>query len=244
MNRVQILWNNWNKYDDLDSVYRQGFLKIRAYGFGDEAKGLIDQYHVSTTLTHSGRSAMLFSDMMDLYPSYFKSVDKYAALKVMQTHDIGELVVGDVCDDGRAEHEDKKPSEWEAVVKHYNQLPEEMYLKCKCVHQDFEECKTFLGQSLKMADKLDFLAKLIKLEGQGYMLDNKEYYSENDIALAEEIGSYKFIDIVGNHFRHLVIEYAFSQKLIDIATGFIACGLDSIQQPFYPWWNLNLPEEL
>ena len=99
MSSAQILWENWNRYDGLESIYRQGFLKAKVYGYGDEAKSMIDKYHTESVLSHSGRAAMLLSDMMDLWPSYFKEVDKYLVLKTMLNHDIGELVVGDVCDD-------------------------------------------------------------------------------------------------------------------------------------------------
>lgn len=237
MSKTQILWDNWNKYDNLNNVYREGFLKIRAYGYGKEAVHKIDRYNADSTLTHSGRSAMLFSDIMDLWPNYFKNVDKYIALKTMQAHDVGELVVGDVCDDGRVEHEDKKGPEWEAVVEHYSCFPEETYLKCKIIYRDFEECNTFLGQSMKLADKLDFIAKLIKMESQGYNLNNSEHYSKNDWQLAGEIDRYEFIDVVANHLRHLMVDRHFDSKLVKVAEGFITCGLKTVNRPFFGWWH-------
>ncbi|MBQ6410122.1 HD domain-containing protein [Candidatus Saccharibacteria bacterium] len=237
MSTTQILWDNWNKYDNLDSVMRQGFLKIKAYGYKKGIEEMLQRYHSESTLIHSGRVAMLFSDMMDLWPAYYEGVDKYIALKVALNHDIGELVVGDICDDGREEHEDKKGPEWDAVVSHYSNLDERTCQDCKDIHQQFDEANTFLGQSIRLADKLDFLAKLIKMEGQGFQLNNKKFYSSNDWALAREIDSYKFVDIVGNHLRHLINDCNFDQRLVQIATGFIACGLHSINRPFFEWWQ-------
>ena len=241
MSSAQILWDNWSKYDELDSVYRQGFLKVRAYGFGCELKELIDRFHVESTLTHSGRSAMLFSDMMDLWPAYFEGVDRYTALKVALNHDIGELVVGDVCDDGRKEHDAKRDPEWEAVIEHYFNLPENNYLQCKGIHREFEDLSTFLGQSIKLADKLDFLAKLIKMEGQGYDLSYSDCYSKNDWKLADEINNYEFLDIVANHLRHLMRDNHFDQRLVQIAVQFITCGLRSINRPLFKWWRPERP---
>ena len=238
MSSAQILWDNWSKYDDLDSVMRQGFLKIRAYGYGHEKDAQISKYHAESTLIHSGRSAMLFSDMMDLWPNYFESIDKYTALKVSLNHDIGENVVGDICDDGRAEHEHKKDPEWEAVIEHYSSFREKTYLDCKETHRQFENANTFLGQSIRLADKLDFLAKLIKMESQGYNLDNRRHYSESDLILAKEINCYRFIDIVGNHLRHLMLDYNFDRRLVQIAIQFITCGLRTIDRPFFRWWRV------
>ncbi|MBR3270046.1 HD domain-containing protein [Candidatus Saccharibacteria bacterium] len=237
MSAAQILWDNWSKYDDLDRVYRQGFLVARIYGFGNEAKSTIDKYHVESTLTHSGRVGMLFSDMMDLWPAYFEGIDKYSALKVALNHDIGELAVGDVVDDGRTEHEDKKDPEWQAVQEHYFSLPEETYLKLKTTHREFEKSNTFLGQSIKLADKLDFIAELIKLSSDGYIMGNRQYFTEGDLALAKEIHYYNLIDACGNHLRHLVKEHDFDQRLVQIAVQFLTCGLETIDRPFFKWWQ-------
>lgn len=237
LSAAQILWDNWDKYDNLDQVYREGFLKIRAYGYGDEARDLMDRYHAETTLIHSFRAALLFSDIMDLYPSYYKDVDKYTALKVALNHDIGELVVGDVCDDGRQEHEDKKYAEWAAVERHYFCYEDETYLRYKAVHREFEDSSTFLGQSIRMADKLDFIAKLIKLESRGYNLGQREHFAHGDFKYAEEINCYNFIDICANHLRHLMAESHFDERLTQICEQFLTCALKTVDRPFFEWWH-------
>lgn len=243
LSKIQTLWNNWNKYDELHNVYRGGFLKVKGYGFGDEEKELIDKYHIDDDAAHSYRVGALFTDMMDLWPSYFKKVDKYKASRIAYTHDIGELSVGDICDDGCKEHDAKKAPEWGAVLNHYINLPEQTYLEYKDLFRQFESAKTFVGQAIKMADKFDFLAKVIKMEGQGYHLDNAEYYGKRDIELAEEIGSYKFIDIIGNSFHHLlVIDYRFDQRLVQIGTGLVTCALNSINHPLWKWWRKGMDD--
>lgn len=237
MSNAQILWNNWSKYDDLNNVYRQGFLVARIYGFGKEATSTLEKYHAETTLVHSGRTAMVFSDMMDLWPDYFKDVDKYSALKVALNHDVGELLVGDVVDDGREEHSHKKGPEWEAMQNHYFNLPEQSYLKSKEIHREFENANTFLGQSIKLVDKLDFIAELIKLNSDGYITTNRKYFTKGDLALCEEIGYYDLIDGCANHLRHLMHDYRFDQRLVQIAVQFLTCGLRTIDRPFFKWWN-------
>ena len=241
MSTAQKLWDNWCKYDDLDSVYRQGFLKIRLQGFGPDAKKRLEKNHIETVLAHSARAAMLFSDMMDLYPGIFKDLDgadKYAALKVALTHDLGERIVGDVCDDGRKEHELKKGAESEAIAEHYFGTSEEVYLQCASIHRSFENLDTLLGQAIKVADKLDFLAKLIRLHSQGYCMSNKQsYFSKGDIKFAKETRTYNFIDACANHFRHQLRDGHFDQRLQQIAVQFLTCGLSTINRPFFWWWN-------
>lgn len=237
MSNAQVLWDNWSKYDDLDSVLRQGFLAARIYGFGDEAIPMIEKYRAETTLVHSGRTAMLFSDMMDLWPAYFKDVDKYMALKVALNHDIGELSVGDVVDDGRIEHEDKKDPEWDAVQNHYFSHQEQTYLNCKNIHREFENVNTFLGQSIKLADKLDFIAELIKLNSDGYITTNRKYFTKGDLALCREIKHYDLIDGCSNHLRRLMHKHDFDQRLVQIAVRFLTCGLATLGRPFFEWWQ-------
>jgi len=237
LSNAQILWDNWSKFDDLDSVYRQGFFKIRAYGCPN--RNIENAVRADSVLTHSSRAAILLSDIMDLWPSYYQDVDKYAALKVMLGHDIAEVAIGDICDDGRKEHEEKKDVERQIVWEHYyNSMSENAYMLYRDIFQEFEQADTLLGQTLKMADKLDFIAKLIKLESQGYKLDNTLFYSDNDLILAEEINDYRFIDVVGNHFRHGMEECNFDQRLVQIAISFITCGLRTINRPFFEWWPI------
>ena len=242
MSAAQILWDNWNKYDDLDDVIRQGYLKAKIYGYGNEALPMIYRYHVESVLLHSGRATMLLSDIMDLWPTYYENVDKYAVLKTMLNHDIGELAVGDIPDDGREEHDEKKDLEWETTLEHYQNFPEEIYLACKNIHQEFERADTFLGQTIKLADKLDFVAKLIKLESQGYnMEDNRIQFSKNDLMLARETKTRNFTDIVANHLRHLMKEHNFDQRLVEIAIQFLDCELKSMDRPFFKWWKVVRP---
>lgn len=241
LSRAQILWDNWSKYDDLNSVLRQGFLAAKIYGFGDEAILMIEKYRAETTLAHSGRTAMLFSDMMDLWPDYFKGVDKYLALKVALNHDVGELLVGDVVDDGREEHSHKKGPEWEAMQNHYFNLPEQVYLRSKEIHREFENANTFLGQSIKLIDKLDFIAELIKLNSDGYITTNRKHFTKGDLALCREIKHYDLIDGCSNHLRHLMHKHHFDQRLVQIAVQFLTCGLATLGRPFFEWWQ---PDEL
>ena len=237
LSSAQILWDNWSKHDDLDSVYRQGFLVARVYGFGNEAKPMIDKYHVESVLAHSARVAILLSDMMDLWPTLFEKVDKYAVIKVALNHDIGELLVGDVVDDGRIEHEQKKDPEWEAVQDHYFVFSDQVYLNCKKIHREFEEANTFLGQSIKLADKLDFIAELIKLSGDGYIMTNRKHFTKGDLELCKEIGCYNLIDGCANHLRHLIWNCNFDQRLVQIGIQFLTCGLRTIGRPFFEWWQ-------
>ena len=159
------------------------------------------------------------------------------ALKVALNHDIGELVVGDVVDDGRKEHDDKKDPEWGAVQNHYFSQPEQTYLSLKSIHRGFENADTFLGQTIKLADKLDFIAELIKLNSDGFITTNRKHFTKGDLALCREIHCYDLIDGCSNHLRHLMHEHDYDQKLFQIAVQFLTCGLKTIGRPFFEWWK-------
>lgn len=251
MSAAQNLWDSWVNYAKLHDVFRMGYLCCGVYGYtldsvdvkqkDEEAAELSEQvikYNTETTDAHSGRMAHLFSDMMEWYPMYFVGIDKYTALKVAIDHDIGEIAVKDVLDDHGQAHEDKKMPEWKAIKRQYRLLPHSSRGALVDCHHQFDESKTFLGQSIRLADKLDFLAGLIFERSKGHYggVDLKTCVSKYDKLFAEEIGSNDYIDIVARHLLQIFRDDQFDSRLQRIAIDFLTCGLKSIGRPFYPWW--------
>lgn len=245
MSAIQVLYDNWNEIDELRNVSRQGFLQTKVYGFyGDnEHLELIQRYNVDNDLSHGARVAQMVSDLMDLWPMYYHDVDKACAVRVALNHDIGELVVGDMLDDGCKEHDLKKNPEYQAVDRYFRRMPDEVYYRCMDYYNQFSKSDTFLGQSIRLMDKLDFLGKLIKLEGEGMIgkLSNKVNPSKRDLEFALEIDSDDYVDIVARGLLKIFQDDNFDYRLVQIGVSFLTCALREIGRPFYPWWPKEYP---
>ncbi len=241
------LWGSFVAYFNLQEVIRSGFTRTGIYGFwfdpndpddNPEEQATARKYLISTTGAHSGRTANLLSDMMELYPTSFSNVDKYLAVKVALCHDIGERVVGDISADGSKAHIEKEEREWQAVLDYYDHLPVDIRQQVAELHREFDKGTSFMGQAIRVADKLDALGELIINEGRGRKGDvlKKREPSEQDKLYAEIIGSGNCTDEWAYAFYQMMQEEAYSTALQMIARDFLAEGLDSIGRKFYYWW--------
>lgn len=262
MSAAHRLWQGWEYHAMLQFVVREGFLDWGVYGYIPEEQAvffdengnpvaiydtegkpithrrLIDIYKVEYSDAHGYRVFGLFSDMMELYPMTIITPDKYESLRVAGDHDIGEFAVKDVVDDGKKEHEDKKPAEHKAVKRAFSHLPRHPYNVMMDILHQFETSSTPLGEGIYVADKLDALGQLIYLEGKGFVgsIKNKPNPSPQDLANAAAIGSDNSTDVWAKGFYDNLQERHIAPNLQKIAVDFISEGLKSIKRPFFTWW--------
>lgn len=244
MGAAKKLWKNFETMTDLTYVMRKGYEVCGVYVRDKEdAK----EIHVSpdlllrqeSTAEHSARVANLLSEVMVWYPMYFSGVDTFLAMKTALNHDVGEVKVGDVCDDGNRAHDLKADAEWRAVKDFYENLPTKIRDTMLDYHRQFEDCSTLLGQMIKMVDKLDAIGRLILYEKRGLYGD--VYYksppSEQDIKFAEDVGTGNCTDVWARHMQNLFDKYDFRSQVVGVAKDFLTVGLQSIGKPFFSWWQ-------
>lgn len=247
MSAAENIWKSFESFFQLQGVFRSGFTRTGVYGFyvdpndpkdNPEILRNLEKYNVSTTGCHCGRTANLLYDIMRWYPMYFRNEDISLAIKVALCHDIGESIVGDIAADGSAEHEKKKAAEWAAVQEFYSYQPKGDRSAIIELHRQFDEDTTFLGQAIRVADKLDALGELIILEGCGFKGDvlKKRIPSEQDMEYAEKIGSSNCTDEWAYCFYQMMEQQDYDKRLKTIAAEFLTAGLKSIGRPLYEWW--------
>lgn len=238
------LWKNFEAMTDLSYVLRKGFEVCGVYTInkGGSVRIFSELEKLTrpeSTAEHSARVANLLSEIMLWYPQYFAGVDRFLVLKTALNHDVGEIEVGDVIDDGGRAHDLKADAEWAAVKAFYNNLPADDRERMLDYHRQFEDANTLLGQMIKMADKVDAIGKLILFEKRGLYGDifHKDPPSERDVNFAREIGTGNCTDVWGRHLEWLFDTNDFRQSVVDIAKGFLSEGLQSIGRDFFPWWS-------
>ena len=244
MDAARNLWKNFETMTELSYVLRKGFEVCGIYTIdvGGPVKIFSDPEMLirpESTAEHSARVANLLSEIMLWYPQYFTKVDHFLVCKTALNHDIGEVEVGDVCDDGGRAHDLKADAEWKAVKAFYGHLPTKIEAKMLDYHRQFEDCNTLLGQMIKMADKVDAIGKLILFEQRGLKgnVYLKDPPSKRDVKFAKMIGTGNCTDVWARHLKWLFETNDFRQPVIDIATDFLTVGLESIGRPLFPWWS-------
>lgn len=188
---------------------------------------------------HSGRTANFMSEVLFAYPKLFEGYSGQAIMKVALDHDVGEVVVHDVADDGSKAHELKAEAEQKAVREYYSHVDDSMSALLMDYHRQFENISTFLGQMIKMADKVDAIARLIMFERYdiyGSIYDKKQP-SKQDLKFAKEIGTGNCTDVWARHLYGLFhYEHQFEPAVIKIAEDYLYSGCCAVGRPWFKFW--------
>ena len=265
-NIPQKLWDNAEKFTDLHYEIRSGYRITNVYrdeetgsdisaymlafdvkndaSIPDEERNIkrkqkIILRHPESVMDHSARVANTMSEIMFAYPDLFQKYSQTAIMKVALCHDIGEATVHDIPDDGSEEHALKEIAEMKAVSEYYSAISDPMRSIIVSYHRQFENLDTFLGQMIKMVDKIDAIARLIMFERYdiyGNIYD-KEPPSEQDIRFAKEIGTGNCTDVWARHLYWLFHEkYHFDPSVTKIAEDFLYAGTKSVGRPWFTFW--------
>lgn len=195
--------------------------------------------HPESVLDHSARVANTMSEIMFAYPDLFDGYSQLAIFKVALNHDIGEATVHDIPDDGSKAHDLKADAEAKAVNDYYSSIPGPMHGIILDYHRQFENMDSFLGQMIKMVDKIDAIARLIMFERydiRGNIYD-KNPPSKQDIKFAEEIGTGNCTDVWARHLYWLFHEkIQFDPAVIKIAEDLLYAGTVSVGRPWFKFW--------
>ena len=187
-------------------------------------------------LEHSAGVSRLVSDMALWFPELFPN--PLCAAKLAQLHDIGEIYIGDIADDGNPAHAQKEDKEQEAFLEWLYTQPEKVWEETYRYYIEFQDKSTPRGQAIYIADKLEAILQLLNYELQGMYGDvrSKEPPSERDLKFGETIGTYNATDVWACHFKTIV----YDQFDPEITLPFL-CVLDSavtdVRGEWFPWWT-------
>ena len=244
MGAAKNLWKNFETMTELSYVIRRGFEVCGVYTTDKEGPVKIVTepemlIRPESTAEHSLRTANLLSEVMVWYPKYFSGVDTFLALKTALNHDIGEVEVGDVCDDGSKAHDLKADAEWNTVKKFYSHLPAHIQEVMLDYHRQFEDANTLLGQMIKMVDKVDAIGKLILFERRGLYgnIHLKNPPSERDIKIANKLETGNCTDVWAYSMKLMFEANDFRPQVVNIAKEFLIVGLASIDRELFSWWK-------
>lgn len=265
-NIPQKLWDNAEKFTDLHYEIRNGYRITNVYrdeetgsdisahmlafdvkndaSIPDEErkfkrKQKIILRHPESVMDHSARVANTMSEVMFAYPKLFQKYNQAAIMKVALCHDVGEATVHDIPDDGSEEHALKEVAEAKAVDEYYSPIFDPIHSTIVSYHRQFEKLDTFLGQMIKMIDKVDAIARLIMFERYdiyGNVYDKKPP-SKQDIRFAKEIGTGNCTDVWARRLYQLFYEeYHFDSAITKIAEDFLYAGTQSVGRPWFTFW--------
>lgn len=243
------IWEGYQSYASLSAVIRSGHRLVGIANSVDDFSDIGDAFtkRGESDLEHQAKVAWLCSVFVSNFPSYFGvpdgkylPADTWLLFVAALCHDSGEVLTGDVPDDGRYEHDLKAAQEldfFKDFVKAYGFVDQEKLLT---TFRHFQKRDSLDGKALFALDKVEFVLSAIFLEKQhlyGY-IDHKMRVTPQDEYFMKETGSNSATDVWAAHLRAVVCNYP--QIIAGPILTLVDVAIQDTRGERFPWWNKGI----
>jgi 5'-deoxynucleotidase YfbR-like HD superfamily hydrolase len=197
--KLLIVWMKYRDYKLHAEVIRAGFWAWGVYGAEQADRGESD-------LEHIGGVRILLFLMAQFFPEVVGEDCLLDLLLLADFHELGELVLGDLMDDGTYDVDEKLSLERAVAVKWFDGLPNNS--KYIDLYDGFANLSSVSGRLVRLADKVEAVLQglIYEAEGRGGSLSMKRYPSTRDQVYAARMGSDSLVDIWGlNYFEDVAV---------------------------------------
>ena len=243
------IWKGYKLYASGCGTARKGFECGGQTQPTDENPCSVDRfvYRGESILEHQAKVAWLFTTFLSnfsdnfgaMYPRLISGLWQYFAVAAL-THDAGESTIGDIPDDGRAEHDTKDGLE----LDFYNEFVEAYHPRHQGKILDafvqFQDKSSIPGQLVYALDKTDFVLTALFLEKHGHhgCIKFKSFPTDRDRYFMQVTETSVAADCWAAHLVTILSELPSTIRgpimvLIDTAVR------DVRGEPF-KWWNKEI----
>ena len=242
-----LIWNAYRFYAGTGLVMRKGYehseLARKTEMPFPVAEGFFERGE--SVLEHQAKVAFLSSVFMENYPEFFRGEHgyegmSYAILTALFCHDIGEVLTGDIMDDGNPAHAAKDKIESEAFKKlmlAHGRNGKEI----SRMFREFQDKNTHVGKAMYALDKVEAVLNLLYLEQYGCYgrLDKKEFPTAMDRYFMRETETVCTTDCWAAHSRALM--QGFPEEITEPVFNLLQTAVMDVRGGSFPWWDKNIP---
>lgn len=244
--RCEKIWSNYKLYSMCAATPRMGFeltgITYPNKNFGDVAASFY--WRGESVLEHQAKTAWLTSRFISNFPNFFsgtteREVSTWAwnMLMVGLCHDAGEVVNGDIPDDGRPEHDAKDGVE----MKIFRELSESLNpidaTVETIIYERFQRKNSFEGRALYAIDKLEAVLTLILLETYGKFgsIANKSVETRQDKYYEKIAGTDNATDVWGVHMIDCI--WGYPDYIVEPVLTLFKVALLDVRKRLPDWWD-------
>lgn len=204
-----------------------------------------------SALEHQAKTALLCNLFASNFPNFFGPIfcsayDNHyiwSLVSVSLVHDVGEVVIGDIPDDGSVEHDMKDESELKIfrgkVLAGFSESDANILIKR---FQDFQNRRGSFGKAVYALDKLEAILNLIHLEKKGLIGDSemKDNRTASDCLCAKITGTTSATDCWTARLKAQLDEY--SEVIRNPVYAVLGVAIRSARGEMFNWWHKDLSE--
>lgn len=241
------IWEGYKMFAQTAAVSRSGYFLT---GVSDEQE---DTGNLAMMFCQRGESglehqakvawlAMAFSMMWEM--RNVVDVD-LVTLFVALSHDVGEIDIGDIPDDGNARHDSKDEKEFETFKKMavsfgpINGCTRGAELVRQFEH--FQRKDSQVGQFIYALDKLEAVLTLANLERLGHVgsMMSKPHPTEQDLYFVKQTGSDNPVDCWAAHMCSQII--GFPMDVTEPVLTLLDVAINDVRGKSFSWWEKDIP---
>jgi len=247
------IWDGYVLYVKSAAVTRRG---VEALGLADSLGGSGKEvveaffYRGESDLEHQAKVGWLTLAFLNNFPGFFGELpnrsgfqpEVWSLLTVALCHDIGEVGIGDIPDDGRPEHDLKNDTEFKVFKILMRAFCSYNAGESIAVFERFQQKRPSTGAALFMLDKLEAVLTLLFLEKHGAVgnLENKASLTAQDKYFMKAAESNNPADVWAIHFK-LVAQGGFSKNLSEPVLKMMETAFVDVRGELPKWWDKEVP---
>lgn len=234
MERSQLVWQKYLYLKRESLVIRSGFGLYGVYAYDPKQPFATDRSE--SDLEHTAGMTALTSLVAMYYPELIRPSEMPLFLMAAQLHEIGEVELGDLPDDGTRDEKHKCRVEQKVMDRYLKDLPEPYNTELALFFLEFQHRSTRRGRILYCLDKLEavFQGLIYEKEGRGGDWHAKERicnFSAQDRQNMAETGSSQLVDIWAVHFMDQIADIPEAPNFLEI----LGAAVCDIRGEWFPW---------
>ena len=244
------IWRGYKIISHGAFVLRSGFPLMGLASMPDESESVPDIFYRrdESILEHSAKVAYLVSAFVSHFPGFFGS-DKlefddcaselWTVITAALLHDVGELVIGDIPDDGNPMHNSKKDESEQEFFNHQMAPAYSLddFISIRRMFVKFQEHSSTSGQALYCLDKIEAILTLLWLEQyEAYgQITSKPHPTKQDLDFMFLTGTPCATDCWAAHVKLLLkdIPTRITQHIYEL----LHVAVIDVRGEWFEWWD-------
>lgn len=241
------IWEGYKLYAGTAFVMRKG---VELVGLTARTEAMLDvaetfERRGESIMEHQARTAWLYSALASNFPDGFSThhmmlTDAWQTIAVAIGHDVGEIAIGDIPDDGNPLHDQKDAAELEMFEKllcaYAPRDRGDLYMAFK----NFQAKDSLRGKALHAVDKVEAVLHLLYLEFYDHygVMDLKPFVTDSDRRFMRFAGSNCTTDCWAAHVKYMIRNYP--ENIRGPVLGLMDVAVRDVRGEAFEWWEKDI----
>ncbi len=249
--KCERIWEGYKLYASTAYVPRRGFELVGLTETIDNASVPVDEIFEcrgESGLEHQAKTTWLAFAFSENFPDFFDSEfirqpSKarnyylfYLVSAVVLNHDVGEVLTGDIPDNGNPMHYTKDATEREVFGNTVNQAFGYNCYPMEAMFKQFQDKRTHLGKAMYALDKIEAVLTLLFLESYGHCgVQGDIEKTEQDAYYMNVTRSDNPTDCWAAHVKELIMGYP--EEIIEPTFELLRVAVLDVRGEMFEWWD-------